>query len=70
MMIGDFKDINNSLKEIQELNRYKPFKKETQKSLKDLQENTRKQVKELNKTFQDLNMEIKTRNHKERQHSK
>ena len=40
------KNINNSLKE------------ENQKSLKELQENTSKQVKELNKTIQDLKMEV------------
>ena len=40
MMIENFKDINNSLKEIQE--------------------NTTKQVKELNKTIQDLKMDIET----------
>ena len=39
------KDINNSLKEIQE----NTGKEETQKSLKELQENTTKQLKELNK---------------------
>ena len=32
----------------------------TQKSLKELQENTTKQVKELNKTIQDLKMEVET----------
>ena len=55
-MLEDFrKNINNSLKEIQDntdkqieaLNR-KP-KKTPQKSLRDLQENTTKQVKKLNK---------------------
>jgi hypothetical protein len=34
------------------------FKEETQKSLKKLQENITKQVKELNKTIQDLKLEI------------
>ena len=54
MMIEDFKkDINNSLKEIQE-NKDKQvdaLKEEKQKSLKELQENTTKQVKELDKTI-------------------
>ena len=63
MMIEDFKkDINNSLKEIQENTgkQVEALKEETQKSLKELQENTTKQVKELNKTIQDLKMEIET----------
>jgi hypothetical protein len=50
MMIGDFKkDINNSLKEIQENTgkQLEALKEETQKSLKEFQENTTKQVKEL-----------------------
>jgi hypothetical protein len=53
MMIEDFKkDINNSLKEIQDNTgkQVEALKEETQKSLKELQENTTKQVKELNKT--------------------
>ena len=53
MMIEDFKkDINNSLKEIQENTgkQLEALKEETQKSLKELQENTPKQVKEMNKT--------------------
>jgi hypothetical protein len=33
---------------------------ETQKSLKEFQENTTEQVKELSKTIQDLKMEIET----------
>jgi hypothetical protein len=33
---------------------------ETQKSLKELQENTTKQVMELNKTIQDLKLEVET----------
>jgi septal ring factor EnvC (AmiA/AmiB activator) len=55
------KDINNSLKEIQE-NTGKQVEdlKETQKALKELQENTTIQVKKLNKTIQDLKMEIET----------
>ena len=36
------------------------LKKETQKSLKESQENTTIQVKELNKTNQDLKMEVET----------
>jgi chromosome segregation ATPase len=63
MMIEDFKkDINNFLKEIQEitLKYVEAFKEETQKSLKESQENTTKQVKELNKTIQDLKMEKET----------
>ena len=54
MLIGDFnKDINSSLKEIQEKTgkQVEAIKKETQKSLKGLQENTTKQVKELNTTI-------------------
>jgi hypothetical protein len=34
------------------------FKEEMNKSLKEVQENTIKQVKEINKTIQDLKMEI------------
>jgi hypothetical protein len=63
MMIEDFKkDINNSLKEIQENigKQLEALKEETQKFLKELQENTIKQVKERNKTIQDLKMEIET----------
>jgi hypothetical protein len=36
------------------------LKEKMQNSLKELQENTTKQVKELNKTIQDLKMEIET----------
>jgi hypothetical protein len=56
-MIEDVKkDINNSLKEIQENTgkQLEALKEETQKSLKELQENTTKQLKELNKTIQEL----------------
>ena len=64
MMIedDDKKDINNSLKEIQESTgkQLEALNEETQKSFKELQENTTKQVKELNKTIQDLKMEIET----------
>ena len=57
MMMEDFKkEINNSLKEIQENTgkQLEALKGETQKSLRELQENTTKQVKELNKIIQDL----------------
>jgi hypothetical protein len=57
MMEEDIKkDINNSLKEIQEntAKMVEDLKEEAQKSLKLLQENTTKQVIELNKTIQDL----------------
>jgi DNA repair exonuclease SbcCD ATPase subunit len=63
MMIEDFKkDINNSLKEIQENigKQVELLKEETQTSLRELQENTNIQVKELNETIQDLKMEIET----------
>jgi chromosome segregation ATPase len=63
MMMEDFKkEINNSLKEIQENTgkQLEASKEETQKSLKELQENNTKQVKELNKTIQDLKMEVET----------
>jgi hypothetical protein len=36
------------------------FKKEINNSLKEIQENTSNQVKELNKTIQDLKMEVET----------
>ena len=57
------KDINNSLKEIQEnTGKQVELKEEIQKKmfLKEIQENTIKQVKGLNKTIQDLKMEIET----------
>ena len=63
MMIEDLKkDINNSLKEIQENpgKQLEALKAETQKSLKELQENTIKQKKETNNTIQDLKMELET----------
>jgi hypothetical protein len=63
MMIEDFKKgINNSLKEIQENTgkHLESLKEETQQSLKELQESTIKKVKEMNKTIQDLKMEIET----------
>ena len=63
MMIEEFKkDINNSLREIQENTgkQVGTLKERTQKSLKELQETTIKQVKEMNRTIQDLKMEIET----------
>jgi gas vesicle protein len=36
------------------------YKKEINNSLKELQENTTNQVKELNKTIQDLKMKVET----------
>jgi hypothetical protein len=55
MIEGFKKNINNSLKEIQE-----PLKRKHKKSLKELQENTIKQVKEMNTNIQNLKMEIET----------
>ena len=63
MMIEDFKkNMNNSLKEIQENTgkQVEALKEEMKNSLKELYENTCKQVKEMNKTIQDLKMEIIT----------
>jgi hypothetical protein len=63
MIIEDIKkDINNSLKEIQENTgkQLEALKQETQKSLKELQENPIKQGKERNKTTKDLKMELET----------
>jgi hypothetical protein len=63
MMIEDIKkDVNNSLKEIQEntAKNVEDLKEETQKSLKELQENMTKQVMELNKTNQPLKREVDT----------
>ena len=56
MMMEDFK------MEIQEITgkQLEALKEETQKSLKELQENTIKQAKEMNKTIQDLKVEIET----------
>ena len=51
---GFKKDINNSLKEIQE-NTSKQGE-----ALEELKENTTKQVKELNKAIQDLNKEVES----------
>jgi hypothetical protein len=61
-MIEEFKkDINNSLREIQENTgkQVEALKEKKQKSLKELQENKTKQVKELNKTIKNLKMEKK-----------
>jgi DNA anti-recombination protein RmuC len=61
MLVEDYKkEINNSIKEIQENNakQVESLKEETQKFLKELQENTTKQVMELNKTIQDLKMKV------------
>jgi uncharacterized coiled-coil protein SlyX len=63
MVIEDYKkDINNSLKEIQEntTKQLEALREETEKSLKELQENTIKQAKEMNKAIQDLTMELET----------
>jgi chromosome segregation ATPase len=63
MMIEDFKkDINNSLKEIQENTgkQIKALNEEAQKSFKELQENSIKQAKEMNKTIQHLKVERET----------
>ena len=65
MMIEYFKkDINNSLKEMQDNTgkQVEVLREEIQKFLKELQENTIKQVKERNKTIQDLKMEIEKNN--------
>jgi chromosome segregation ATPase len=63
MIVEDFKkDVNNSLKEIQEntAKQVEDHKEEAQKSLKELQENTTKKVMELNKAIQDLKREVDT----------
>jgi cell division protein FtsL len=55
MMMEDIK------KEIQEnTGKQLAFKEEPQKSIRELQENTTKQVMELNKTIQELKMEVET----------
>jgi hypothetical protein len=59
-MMEDFKkDVNNSLKEIQDKTgkQVEALKEETQKSLKVLQANTIKEAKEINKNIQDLKVE-------------
>jgi hypothetical protein len=61
VLVEDFKKvINNSLKEIQEntAKQVEVLTEETQKSFKELQESTTRQVMELNKTIQDLKMEV------------
>jgi chromosome segregation ATPase len=62
MLVEDVKkDINNSLKEIQNTaKQVEGLKEEAQKSLKELPKNTTKHDIELNKTFQDLKMEVET----------
>jgi predicted HicB family RNase H-like nuclease len=53
-MIENLKgDINNSLKEIQDITgkQVEALKEETHKSLEEIQEHTSKQMKELNKTI-------------------
>jgi exonuclease VII large subunit len=63
MMVEDImKDVNNSLKEIQEntAKQVEDIKEEAQKPLKELKENTTKQVMELNQTIQDLKREVDT----------
>ena len=63
MMMEDIKrDINNSLKEVQENTgkQLEALKEETQKSLKELLEITNKQVKETNNTIQNLKMKVET----------
>ena len=57
MMVENFKkEINNSLKEIQENTgkQLEALKEETQTPLKELHENATKQVMELSKTIQDI----------------
>jgi hypothetical protein len=60
MVIENFK--KDSLKEIQKNTgkQLEALKEETQKFLKESQENTIKYAKEMNKTIQDLKMEIET----------
>jgi hypothetical protein len=62
MMMEDYMDINNSLREILERTgkQVEALNEKTQKSLKELQKNTSKQGKKLNKTIQDLKMEVET----------
>ena len=59
MMEDSKKDINNSLKEIQE-NTGKQVEILEEETRKELQENTIKQEKERNTTIKDLKMEIET----------
>jgi DNA anti-recombination protein RmuC len=61
MVVENFrKDINNSLKEIQEktIKQVEALKEETQKSLKELQENTDKQVEVLKEETQKFLKEL------------
>jgi hypothetical protein len=61
--IGSFKkNLNNSLKEIQENKgkQVETLKEEKNKSLKEIQKNTIKQVKELNKVVQNIKAEVET----------
>jgi predicted nucleic acid-binding Zn-ribbon protein len=70
MMIEDFKkDINNSLKEIQENTgkEVETLKEETPKNLLKIYRKTTKQVKKLNKIIQDLKIEIETINKSQRE---
>jgi gas vesicle protein len=63
MMVEDSKkELNNSLKDIQEntAKQVEDIKEEAQKCLKELQENTTKEVMELNKTIQNLKREVDT----------
>jgi hypothetical protein len=62
MLVEDFKKgIINSLKKIPEstAKQVEVLKEKAQKSLKELQEKTTKQGMELNKTNQDLKIEVK-----------
>jgi uncharacterized protein with von Willebrand factor type A (vWA) domain len=54
-------ETHKSFKEIQENTTKQVFKRETNKPFYDEQENTIKQVKGINKTVQDLKMEIEAR---------
>ena len=64
-MTEDFtKDINKFLKDTQE-NKVEVLQEETWKSLNKLQENTIKEVKKMNKTIEELKMEIETKKSQE-----
>ena len=70
MGVEDFKKgTKNSLKEIEEntTTQVEVLKEETQKSLQELQENISKQGVELNKTIQDLKMEVETMKNTQRE---
>jgi hypothetical protein len=62
-------DAQKSLKELQENTekQVEVLKEETQISLKELQGNTTKEVMELNKTIQDLKVEVETNKQKQKQ---